>query len=195
MPLPTPTAPSPITGIQISDVDRTNTQESIRPVRGLDQSTSRTRATRYAVAQGRSADSLRASYGRRSLAHGNSRRTSPKAFSQQIKNDIKTRDGRIGYRRFQALQAPQGANARIPEFHPRRFRVVIVLAASSWSRQTRDQVGTFMSFKFNVRAETQASRQRGNRPIRACMEPKPFARFSVLSQRGCARPPANSVTK
>ncbi|ABE30403.1 hypothetical protein Bxe_A2576 [Paraburkholderia xenovorans LB400] len=148
MRLPTPTAPSPISGIQMSDVDRTTTQESVRPVHWVDQSTSRTRATRYAVAQGRSADSLGASYERRSLAHGNFQRTSPKAFSQQIKNEVKTRDGRIGYRRFWAPDHPAIAYILIASqtcegllrlcrnteclvrlrrvgFHPSLFRMVI----------------------------------------------------------------------
>jgi hypothetical protein len=46
------------------------------------------------------AASLGASSGRRWLSHRNSRPTSPKAFSRKIKNDIESRDGRIGLRRF-----------------------------------------------------------------------------------------------
>jgi len=48
------------------------------------------------------AASLGASCGRRRLPHRNSRPTSPEAFSRQIKSNIQTRDGRIGYRRFWA---------------------------------------------------------------------------------------------
>lgn len=43
--------PSPTSGIPIAGVGQITTQESARPVRRLDQSTSRTQAARYAVAQ------------------------------------------------------------------------------------------------------------------------------------------------